>query len=95
MIRHSCLLSLRRAFASGHISMASILCTWYDVSFSSTPSFYVSRILWRAPSIKKACRRPYSIEDAMLEECNSDEGTYTLVLYKYKYFVHLTVYTAL
>ncbi len=24
--------------------MASILCTWYNVSFSSTPSFYVSRI---------------------------------------------------
>jgi hypothetical protein len=33
--------------------MASILCTWYDVSFSSTPSFYVSRMLRGSLSIKK------------------------------------------
>jgi hypothetical protein len=35
---------LRRAFASGYVSMASILCTWYNVSFSSVRSFYVLRI---------------------------------------------------
>jgi hypothetical protein len=35
---------LRRALASGYVSMASILCTWYNVSFSSRHSFYVSRI---------------------------------------------------
>ncbi len=40
--RHSCLLSLRRALASGYISVASILCTWYDVSFS-----YLSPLLFR------------------------------------------------
>ncbi len=37
-----------------------ILCTWYDVSLSFTPSFYVSRMLRRPLSIKKACWRPYT-----------------------------------
>jgi len=36
-----------------------ILCTWYNVSFSFTPSFYVSRMLRRPLSIKKAYWRPY------------------------------------
>ncbi|MFN9899836.1 MAG: hypothetical protein ACK55Z_13810, partial [bacterium] len=53
-------LSLRRALASGYICVASILCTWYNVSFSSTPSFYVSRVLRGSLSIKKACWRPYT-----------------------------------
>ncbi len=39
------------------MSVASILCTWYNVSF------YVSRMLRRPLSIKKACWRPYRRED--------------------------------
>ncbi len=44
-----------------------ILCTWYDASFSSTPSFYVSRMLRRPLSIKKACWRPYRYRPAKLD----------------------------
>ncbi len=40
-----------------------ILCTWYNVSFSSILSFYVSRMLRRPLSIKKAYWRPYRIHN--------------------------------
>jgi hypothetical protein len=44
LITSLCLRGLGHAIASGYVTMASFLCTWCDVSFSSHYPFYVWRI---------------------------------------------------
>ncbi len=55
MITSLCLRGLGYAIALGYVTMASFLCTKYDVSFS-----HLRSAVGVSFDIKKACRRLYS-----------------------------------